>query len=598
MERVILRHLKGSKASQLEEFPMQQFVELTIGRDPNSTIRFDPEKDDLVGRQHARITKDPADPYRFKLQDMNSRNGTFLNKLRVVGEMPLQPGDVIQLGAGGPELQFDLDPLPAIYVKATRLGVAGPVGATVQGVSETRSSATAGSAGSASAPASAAPAPNAIGKATVERMITETKTKSNRTMMVGAAAALVIIAASVAWAKKSADERAAAAQRAAAEASTKANQAGASAASMVSDLASKTSRAASLAAALTPAEINERYGSAVVQIEMAWHLAHTSSGGQVFHAFVNNSYKGRDGKTYPLLDNGRAAIPAYYAVGNDIEPYLTLDQQSGRPIGVEGGGSGFVTKSDGFIVTNRHVAANWRVPFMFDYQADVGILVNGRREPLFNQDGTPAIVRPPSNWIPSETKQDGPKGTRGKYEGRLDYLNVSFPKNTLRLEAQIARVSDRQDVALIKINSPQSLPTVTLYDSYNETKVGEQAVVMGYPAVSPSILQVVKPKDMSNKEAQLREVPDPTLTVGTVAKILRAADGAISDSYGQFNPFGDSYQLNINTTGAGNSGGPMFDNQGRVIGIYSWGRQLDVTVSYAVPIKYALELMTVAPNAR
>ena len=44
MERVILRHLRGSKASQLEEFPLQQFVELTIGRDPTAGIRFDPEK--------------------------------------------------------------------------------------------------------------------------------------------------------------------------------------------------------------------------------------------------------------------------------------------------------------------------------------------------------------------------------------------------------------------------------------------------------------------------------------------------------------------------------------------------------------------------
>ena len=113
MERVILRHLKGSKASQLEEFPLQQFAELTIGRDPNSNVRFDPDKDDLVGRQHARISRDPAEPYRFKLADLNSRNGTYLNKLRVVGEMPLAPGDVIQLGrAAG--IQFDTSASRAI----------------------------------------------------------------------------------------------------------------------------------------------------------------------------------------------------------------------------------------------------------------------------------------------------------------------------------------------------------------------------------------------------------------------------------------------------------------------------------------------------
>src|SRR5262245_63338579 len=96
MERVILRHLKGSKASQLEEFPLQQFSELVIGRDPSSGVRFDPDKDDLVGRQHARIYRDAAEPYRFKIQDMNSRNGTLLNKLRVDGEVEQETGGTIQ----------------------------------------------------------------------------------------------------------------------------------------------------------------------------------------------------------------------------------------------------------------------------------------------------------------------------------------------------------------------------------------------------------------------------------------------------------------------------------------------------------------------
>ena len=126
MERVILRHLKGSKTGVVEEYPLESFVELLLGRDPSSQVRFDPASEDLVGRQHARIGLDPLDVERFVLTDLNSRNGTFLNRLRVVGTMPLQPGDVIQLGAGGPELQFDIDPLPARYVKATRLAVQTP----------------------------------------------------------------------------------------------------------------------------------------------------------------------------------------------------------------------------------------------------------------------------------------------------------------------------------------------------------------------------------------------------------------------------------------------------------------------------------------
>lgn len=596
MERVILRHLKGSKASQLEEFPLQQFSELVFGRDPNSSVRFDPEKDDLVGRQHARIARDASDPYRFKVVDLNSRNGTYLNKLRVVGEMPIQPGDVIQLGAGGPEIQFDLDPLPAQYVKATRLGVAGAVGSTAMGVNETRVGATAGS---ATGPIGGAAAPNAIGKATVERMIGETKTAANRKLYAGLAAAVVVIASVAMWQKNRADAKTREAQQQATAAGQRAAQAEAKTAGMVQNLASETERAKQLAGALTPAEIADKNVGTVVQIEMAWHLIHTSSGGQAYHLFVANEYKDRRGKVFSLIDDGRRSIPAYIAVGNNnIEPYLTLSQANGRPIGVEGGGTGFVTKSDGYIITNRHVAANWRAPYSFDSRSDIGILVNGAGQALFNDDGTPAIVRPPMNWIPSETKQDGPKGTRGQYEGRTDYLNVSFPKNTLRREARVEAVSDRHDVALIKINFPGSLPTVTIHDSYNETKLGDPMVVLGYPSISPSVLQVVKPKDGSGNDAQLRAVPDPTLTNGTIAKVIRASDGPVNDSYGQYNMWGDSYQLNINTTGAGNSGGPVFDAQGRVIGVYSWGRQMDVQVSYAVPIKYALELMTISPNAR
>ncbi len=134
MDRVLLRHLKGSKSGTVEEFPLAQVTELTLGRDPMAQVRFDPDKDDLVGRQHARVVRDPKDPARFTLTDLNSRNGTFLNKLRVVGTMPLVPGDVIGLGAGGPEIQFDLDPLPAAYVKATRLAGGGSESA----VAETR----------------------------------------------------------------------------------------------------------------------------------------------------------------------------------------------------------------------------------------------------------------------------------------------------------------------------------------------------------------------------------------------------------------------------------------------------------------------------
>src|SRR5687767_12296779 len=107
MERVVLRHLSGAKGQQVESIPLDKAGDLLIGRDLAAHVRFDPEHDDLVGRQHARILQDPADKYRFSIVDLNSRNGTYVNKQRVVGTAVLAPGDIVQLGPGGPELQFD-----------------------------------------------------------------------------------------------------------------------------------------------------------------------------------------------------------------------------------------------------------------------------------------------------------------------------------------------------------------------------------------------------------------------------------------------------------------------------------------------------------
>ncbi len=601
MERVILRHLKGSKASQLEEFPLQQFAELTIGRDPNSTIRFDPEKDDLVGRQHARISKDGADSYRFKLQDLNSRNGTFLNKLRVVGEMPLQPGDVIQLGAGGPELQFDLDPLPAIYVKATRLGVAGPVGATVQGAAETRVGATMGSDSSASSSRSgnvAAPAPNSIGKATVERMIGETKTKSNRNNMLVGAAALLLVVAAAAWAKKNTDESSRKSEErlvfvkdsiAKAQLATQASAKG-----ELDSLGLALNRAGELSKQMQPSEIAMKFGAAVVQVDFSWKLTYRGTGGQVYHRLINNRYKGKDGKSHPIIDNGRESIPAYVEVDNAVEPALTLDANSGRPIGVSARGSGFVVTSNGFIITNRHVAYNWQTWYRFEGQSDVGPLLDkGGRGILLDENDQPMLTRPPTQWIPSETKQAGPKGEIGDFQARVEYLMVRFPKDPTPFEASNVRPSQRHDVALIKVDAPPTLEYVNMVDTYDKTLQGDAVTVMGYPGVSDEVITVIKSRDMFNRESQQRVLPMPTLSTGNIGKILRAADAEVRDGFLTFAPSGDTYQLTVNSTGGGNSGGPMFDAFGNVIGIYFAGKTTDAQISFAIPIRYGMELLKI-----
>ena len=80
---------------------------------------------------------------------------------------------------------------------------------------------------------------------------------------------------------------------------------------------------------------------------------------------------------------------------------------------------------------------------------------------------------------------------------------------------------------------------------------------------------------------------------GNIGKIIRAADAEVKDGFMTYAPSGDTYQLTINSTGGGNSGGPMFDAFGNVIGIYFAGKTTDAQISFSIPIRYGMELLKI-----
>ena len=191
---------------------------------------------------------------------------------------------------------------------------------------------------------------------------------------------------------------------------------------------------------------------------------------------------------------------------------------------------------------------------------------------------------------PGAVRMPARPSNRKLVEGRNDYLDVTFVKNRIRIPAKPARVSDRIDVALVKIEIPGPLREVKLDDNHDTIKPGDAVLVMGYPGILPDAAAVTRSKNALNPDLAAKGLPDPTVSVGQVGRTVRAPEGAGETLAGAL---GEGYRLTVNSAGSGNSGGPVFDGQGRVIAIFTAGRAMpgDAAVSLAVPIRYGIELL-------
>ena len=109
MVRITFRHISGSRATEVDVVPMGAHRELILGRAPSAAVRFDPQGDPMVGRQHARITPSVDDPRCLMLSDLKSRNGTLLNGEPVATFVAIKSGDVVRLGTSGPELELMIE---------------------------------------------------------------------------------------------------------------------------------------------------------------------------------------------------------------------------------------------------------------------------------------------------------------------------------------------------------------------------------------------------------------------------------------------------------------------------------------------------------
>ena len=548
IERYVIKYISGSKANQVEEFDFSK-NQLTIGRAAENDIQFDPENEVIVSRQHGTITKLSSDPLKFTITDSNSRNGIFVNKNRVKGTVALQAGDEVQLGLNGPVFSFDIYPRPQDMMSATRV-VEIPTSIKATTVSELQTTPL----------AVGEPAKVGLGKQTVERMLVAERKKSYSGMGI-VLGALILLLGVLGYAfrgklfgtntiiKKE----------------------------LVVDSALMKKRAPDL--------IAKENMDKVVQIEFGWQLYDASTSDELWHVFIK--LKGSDGVERP--------IPLYIENANGrYEPYLEEKKYNpyGISIGLAGAsGSGFVVSEDGFILTNRHVGAGWNTSWNFQNYDFPGLAAaldaSGKLVYYSDRVVTREMV---GNWVPAEaTMISGRNVGTGMIKGRNTYMNVIFAGTSLRRPVQSSTPSDDHDVDLIKVDIPESLSKVTMKDNYNQIQPGQSVTVMGYPGVAPEQFVLRKSNDPFHPNGSVTTIPTPTVTPGNIGRVVPAS----SDKNLTYSSFGDSYQLTINATGHGNSGGPLFDDEGNVIGIFYAGMSdaAGTQISFAVPIKYGLELM-------
>jgi S1-C subfamily serine protease len=553
---IIITHLSGSKVNQVEQLSLDGPQEFSFGRDPNAAITFDPDKDELVSRRHAVIRIEKTDPLSLTVSDVGSSNGTLVNGARITAATEIFPGDVIEFGAGGPKVKFDVEPRPPHFVARARSFAqhAAPETrvAEPKAQRDTRSS---------------VPAKAGVGAETVERMLSAEREATGRLWMYGFAALLTIVAlvgAGLFYRGMRTEER------------------------LGSKVAATEARLGQ-----TPKDIAAKFANAVVQIDFTWKLYHKQTGRQVFQKVIDGAPAYVD-------------VPIPGRVDSKIYRWLVTEDENGtnKPIGGSGYGSGIVINDRGFILTNKHIAAPWLTYYQhqpYEYCNNCGARYKEgtiRHKNNFN----PSSERDLFWWVPGHETClfDGryPKRiscSENEFEGRADKLEVGFPGQRAKVQARFTRSLDEVDLALVKIDVPFDLQTsAILADRRDQPTIGEKITVMGYPEASEKTYAQLSYIEAGEPREQKVLIPEPTVIEGVIANIGKGMQFALGESLTRtYGSVGDVYQLTVNTVSDGTSGGPVINNQGKVVGIFTYAKsnpQGD-RVTFAVPIRYGHDLL-------
>ncbi|HUF18741.1 MAG TPA: trypsin-like peptidase domain-containing protein [Thermoanaerobaculia bacterium] len=235
-------------------------------------------------------------------------------------------------------------------------------------------------------------------------------------------------------------------------------------------------------------------------------------------------------------------------------------------------GSGFIVHHDGTIVTSAHVVASTRDPAAV--QQD--LMTNGSLAALlrhFPEETLRAIHRDGKlNALASSLSR---KGSLKAWEIRNEVLLSNGDPHPFSIISYSPPLHQKgSDLAVLAIKR-DNLPTLILGDS-DRVQVGSSVWAVGYPAVASSTDEIIG--GWLSKESDL----EATLNPGYITAIKQnAANTRV-------------FQSNV-AIYQGNSGGPVVDQEGRVIAISTWGHTSAEQIRFLVPVNLA---RTILANAK
>jgi serine protease Do len=232
-------------------------------------------------------------------------------------------------------------------------------------------------------------------------------------------------------------------------------------------------------------------------------------------------------------------------LGDDNGTVSLGTEGAGPPLQLDVFGTGFLVAADGRLLTNHHVAEPW--------------------------------------WGSDEMKQILDQGASAFVASYTAY----FPGRSPGMAANLERISTRADLAVLKLQAPVSAHTALLQldDRSQASVTGDPVVLIGYPTGIEGILAragsettekvTENAQQVSQVVSQLaaQRLIRPTTTQGHLGDVLQ--DKLVYDA----------------ATTSGGSGGPLFNREGKVIGVNFAILNNFGGSNLAVPIRYADELV-------